>query len=77
MRARLATAGSWLGPESRDQPADDSRPANTRRNVMPKGQQKSNKEVKKPKKEKAATPAPTSFAKGISDSDSGAKKKGK
>ena len=44
---------------------------------MPKGQQKSNKEVKKPKKDKAAAAAPTSFAKGLSESDSTPKKKGK
>ena len=44
---------------------------------MPKGQQKSNKEIKKPKKEKAAPAASTSFAKGLSESDSTPKKKGK
>ena len=44
---------------------------------MPKGQQKSNKEVKKPKKDKTAPAAPASFAKGLSDSDGASKKKGK
>ncbi|WP_256439112.1 hypothetical protein [Rubellimicrobium arenae] len=44
---------------------------------MPKGQQKSNKEIKKPKKDKTAPAAPTSFSKGILDSDSSSKKKGK
>ena len=44
---------------------------------MAKGQQKSNKEIKKPKKEKPTAAAPTSFTKGISDSNSTAKKKGK
>ena len=44
---------------------------------MPKGQQKSNKEIKKPKKDKTAAAAPASFAKGISESNSAPKKKGK
>lgn len=44
---------------------------------MPKGQQKSNKEIKKPKKEKAAAATPISFAKGLSESDPTPKKKGK
>ncbi|EYD75608.1 hypothetical protein Rumeso_02824 [Rubellimicrobium mesophilum DSM 19309] len=44
---------------------------------MPKGQQKSNKEIKKPKKDKVAPAAPTSFAKELSESDSTPTKKGK
>ena len=44
---------------------------------MPKGQQKSNKEIKKPKKDKTAAPAPASFAKAISESSGTPKKKGK
>ena len=44
---------------------------------MPKGQQKSNKEIKKPKKDKTAAAAPVSFAKGLSESDTAPKKKGK
>jgi hypothetical protein len=44
---------------------------------MAKGQQKSNKEIKKPKKEKPAAAAPSSFARGISESNSSSKKKGK
>jgi hypothetical protein len=43
---------------------------------MPKGQQKSNKEIKKPKKDKTATAAPASFSKGLSESGSTPKKKG-
>lgn len=43
---------------------------------MPKGQQKSNKEVKKPKKDKTAAAAPMSFAKGVSEASSPPKKKG-
>lgn len=44
---------------------------------MPKGQQKSNKEVKKPKKDKAAAAAPVSFAKGLTETNSTPKKKDK
>jgi hypothetical protein len=44
---------------------------------MAKGQQKSNKEIKKPKKDKPAGAAPTSFEKAISESSSSSKKKGK
>ncbi len=33
---------------------------------MPKGQQRGNREVKKPKKAKAAAPPPTSWPKGLS-----------
>ena len=44
---------------------------------MPKGQQKSNKEVKKPKKEKPAPAASATFAKGVSDSEGAPKKKDK
>lgn len=44
---------------------------------MAKGQQKSNKEIKKPKKEKSATAAPMSFEKRVSESNSTTKKKGK
>ncbi len=44
---------------------------------MAKGQQKSNKEIKKPKKDKAASAAPASFEKGLTESNSTPKKKGK
>ena len=45
---------------------------------MAKGQQKSNKEVKKPKKDKTAAAAPApSFEKGLTESSSTPKKKGK
>jgi hypothetical protein len=44
---------------------------------MAKGQQKSNKEIKKPKKEKPTTAAPASFEKGLTESSSTSKKKGK
>jgi hypothetical protein len=44
---------------------------------MPKGQQKSNKEIKKPKKDKASAPAPASFARATSEPGSPSKKKGK
>lgn len=44
---------------------------------MPKGQQKSNKEIKKPKKEKATSAAPASFTKAISESGGAPKKKDK
>jgi len=44
---------------------------------MPKGQQKPNKEIKKPKKDKTAKLAPARFAKAISDSAGSPKKKGK
>jgi hypothetical protein len=43
---------------------------------MPKGQQKSNKEIKKPKKEKAAPAAPPPFAKGAPSAGEATKKKG-
>lgn len=43
---------------------------------MPKGQQKSNKEVKKPKKEKPAAAPSTGFEKGINPSAGSTKKKG-
>jgi hypothetical protein len=42
---------------------------------MAKGQMRSNKEVKKPKKVKAAAPAPAAFAKGQTEGSLGAKKK--
>ena len=44
---------------------------------MAKGQQKSNKEIKKPKKDKAAAAASPSFAKGLTDTSSTPKKKDK
>ena len=44
---------------------------------MAKGQQKSNKEIKKPKKDKAAPAAPASFEKGLTETNSSSKKKGK
>ena len=43
---------------------------------MAKGQQKSNKEVKKPKQKKAASAAPAGFEKGLSANGDGPKKKG-
>ena len=43
---------------------------------MPKGQQKSNKEVKKPKKEKPTAAPATSFEKGLNPSSAPPKKKG-
>jgi hypothetical protein len=44
---------------------------------MAKGQKKSNKEIKKPKKDKTAAAAPSTFEKAISEASSGSKKKGK
>lgn len=44
--------------------------------VMPKGQQKSNKEIKKPKKDKAVADAPSGFAKASSEPIGTSKKKG-
>ena len=44
--------------------------------VMPKGQQKSNKEIKKPKKDKAVAAAPSGFAKASSEPNGTSKKKG-
>jgi len=44
---------------------------------MAKGQQKSNKEIKKPKKDKTAAAAPASFAKGTSETGSTSMKKDK
>ncbi len=43
---------------------------------MPKGQQKSNKEVKKPKKDKAVAAPPSAFAKAGFEPNSTSKKKG-
>lgn len=43
---------------------------------MAKGQQKSNKEIKKPKKAKAAAAPAPSFAKGLSAFDTPTKSKG-
>ena len=43
---------------------------------MPKGQQKSNKEIKKPKKDKTVAAAPSGFAKSSSQPGGTAKKKG-
>jgi len=43
---------------------------------MAKGQMKSNKEVKKPKKDKTAKAAPAGFEKGISATGDSGKKKG-
>lgn len=62
-------------PELQDQPADQTRPDISRSNVMPKGQQKSNKEIKKPKKEKPSAAPAASFEKGLSPSSSTPKKK--
>jgi hypothetical protein len=42
---------------------------------MAKGQMRSNKEVKKPKKVKTAAPSPAAFAKGQTEGSLGAKKK--
>lgn len=42
---------------------------------MAKGQQRGNRETKKPKKAKAAAPAPATFIKGISEAQMTAKKK--
>jgi hypothetical protein len=56
---------------------DQTRPDAPGSNVMAKGQQKSNKEIKKPKKEKPVAAAPASFEKGLSESSSTSKKKGK
>lgn len=42
---------------------------------MAKAQKRGNKEAKKPKKEKAAAAAPTTFEKGLSPSMGGSKKK--
>ena len=44
---------------------------------MAKGQQKSNKEIKKPKKDRPAAAAPASFEKGLTESSNSSKKKGK
>ena len=44
---------------------------------MAKGQQKSNKEIKRPKKEKPAAAAPASFEKKLTESTITPKKKGK
>ena len=44
---------------------------------MAKGQQKSNKEIKRPKKEKPAAAAPASFEKRLTESTITPKKKGK
>ena len=44
--------------------------------TMAKGQQKSNKEIKKPKKEKPAAATPASFEKGLNPSSTPPKKKG-
>jgi hypothetical protein len=41
---------------------------------MAKGQKRSNKEIKKPKQEKAAPAAPATFAKGLTGSDQPKKK---
>ena len=63
-------------PEPQDQPADQTRPDIPGSDAMPKGQQKSNKEIKTPKKEKpSAAPAP-SFEKGLNPSSGTPKKKG-
>lgn len=43
---------------------------------MAKGQMRPKKEVKKPKKDKAAKAAPASFEKGLSATGEGGKKKG-
>ena len=44
---------------------------------MAKGQQKSNKEIKKPKKDKTAAAAPASFERGRTEANRMPKKKGK
>ena len=51
-------------------------PSGAKGDTMAKGQQKSNKEVKKPKKEKAATAPAVSLEKGLNPSSSPPKKKG-
>ena len=78
---RLVDGGQASGseptyPEPRDQPADQTSPNISRSNVVPRGQQKSNKESKKPKKEKpSAAPAP-SFEKDLNPSSGNPKRKG-
>ena len=60
--------------EAKDNPAPP--PSEAKGDTMAKGQQKSNKEIKKPKKEKpSATPA-ASFEKGLNPSSAPPKKKG-
>jgi hypothetical protein len=44
---------------------------------MAKSQQKSNREIKKPKKDKTAAAAPASFEKGLTETSSTPKQKGK
>ncbi len=44
---------------------------------MAKSQQKSNKEIRKPKKDKTAAAASPSFEKGLTETSSTPKKKGK
>ncbi len=44
---------------------------------MAKGQQKLNKEIKKPRKDKTAAAAPASFEMGLTETTSTPKKKGK
>jgi hypothetical protein len=53
-----------------------SSPSADKGDVMPKGQQKSNKEVKKPKKEKPTAAPAASFEKGLNPSSAPPKKKG-
>ena len=51
-------------------------PSEGKGNTMAKGQQKSNKEIKKPKKEKPSSAPAASFEKGINPSSALPKKKG-
>ena len=74
-RAQLSLPATFA--ERQDQPADQTRLHIPRSNVMAKGQQKSNKEIKRPKKEKPAAAAPASFEKRLTESTITPKKKGK
>jgi hypothetical protein len=73
-RVRRATQeADKNGPEHGGSPLP---PSERKGDTMAKGQQKSNKEIKKPKKEKPSAAPAASFEKGLSASSAPPKKKG-
>jgi len=62
----------YLSPQGATAPSRSA----SKGDLMPKGQQKSNKEVKKPKKEKPTAAPAANFEKGLNPSSAPPKKKG-
>ena len=78
-RVRIAAQAADTTKSEHGNPAKSDpalTPSESKGNTMAKGQQKSNKEIKKPKKEKPSAAPAASFEKGLSPSGAPPKKKG-